>query len=102
MDHVRLRGKEIYVGEAKYRRDSYKRKKAIDVEDPRRNTGAGEVDRGKANDHLEEKRRAGEEVGDRGKCPAQTRDHWEGRIPIENAKDNHGNSRTKEVGVIVA
>ncbi|XP_072071421.1 uncharacterized protein [Arachis hypogaea] len=102
MDHMRLRGKEIYVGEANYRRDSLKRQKAMEVIVPWGITGVGEAERKEDNVNLPEKRHVGKDVWVNVNGPAQTRDTIEGMSCVEPAKDDYRISRIKEVAVIVA
>ncbi|XP_072085412.1 uncharacterized protein [Arachis hypogaea] len=103
MNHMRLRGNKIFVGEAKYKREMSKQKKAIDIEESRRNAVVGVADHGSAHgrggDQVDGRGCASEDGGKRGDSSAQNRDPLVKMKSVDTVKDVIGIGGTKEVEV---
>ncbi|XLR47153.1 hypothetical protein S83_031813 [Arachis hypogaea] len=85
MNHLRLREKEIFVGEAKFRRDASKGKKVLDSDGVRREADTRVVDRGKI--HGKDGDPPAERVVDCESNFALNMDHFEVRKRLEHVSD---------------
>ncbi|XP_016207993.1 polyadenylate-binding protein, cytoplasmic and nuclear-like [Arachis ipaensis] len=102
MNGICVRGKEIFVGEAKYRRDDLsKGKVAVEIEEARRSKVVVMTDRDKPQehneDHMAERRRAVTRVHDHGLLNQHKDELDNAKIPNET-----GVSMAKEIQVSVA